>query len=130
MPLVWAHSEFIKLAASMKLGRPYSRPEPVWLRYAGKRPEITHAHWTLRMPVGNVPRGRPIRFLFDQPTLVHWGRDDWQDISNAVTKPGALGLHVTEVAAARLSSANAIQFALQDVASGDWLEGNRNIRIV
>jgi glucoamylase len=130
MPLVWAHGEFIKLAASLKLGKPADRPEPVWLRYGGKRPQITRAHWTCRMPVSNVPRGRPIRFLFRDATLVHWGRDNWQDVSNAVTKPGALGLQVAEIPAERLAEANAIQFALQDVTSGNWIEGNRTIRIV
>ncbi len=130
MPLVWAHGEFIKLAASIKTGRPLSRPEPVWLRYAGKRSEITQAHWTLRMPVGNAPRGRPLRFLFERPTLVHWGRDDWHDVDNARTRPGALGLHVAEITADRLAKANSISFALQDVTSGTWMAGNRTIRIV
>jgi hypothetical protein len=68
--------------------------------------------------------------LFRDATLVHWGRDNWQDVSNAVTKPGALGLQVAEIPAERLAEANAIQFALQDVTSGNWIEGNRTIRIV
>jgi glucoamylase len=130
MPLVWAHGEFVKLAASLQLRRPSDRPEEVWLRYAGKRPQITRAHWTQRMPVSNVPRGCPISFIFEQPTLVHWGRDDWQDITNAHTRSGFLGLHVAEIPAERLANANSIQFALQDAQSGEWHAGNRTIRIV
>jgi glucoamylase len=130
MPLVWAHGEFVKLAASLQLRRPSDRPEQVWLRYAGKRPQITHAHWTLRMPVSNVPRGCPLSFLFGRPTRIHWGRDDWQDISDALTEPDFLGLHVAELAAERLAGANVIRFAYQDVASGQWGAGDHAIRIV
>ncbi|GAC1336010.1 MAG: glucan 1,4-alpha-glucosidase [Beijerinckiaceae bacterium] len=130
MPLVWAHGEFIKLAASLQLGQPVDRPEAVWLRYGGKRPDVSCAHWTWRMPVSNAPRGRPIRFLFEQPTRVHWGRDGWQDVADALTQPGFLGLHVAEIAAVRIGEASAIRFALQDVASGRWSTQDRSIRIV
>jgi glucoamylase len=130
MPLVWAHGEFVKLAASLQLHRPTDRPQDVWLRYGGKRPQISRAHWTLRMPVSNAPRGCPICFLLDRPTLVHWGHDDWKNISNAFTRPDFLGLHVAEIPAESLGKANAVQFALQDAASGEWHEGNRTIRIV
>jgi glucoamylase len=130
MPLVWAHGEFIKLAASLQLREPSDRPQEVFARYAGKRPQIASAHWTQRMPASNAPRGCPICFLFDRPTHIHWGRDDWRDISDAVTKPGLLGLHVAEIPAERILGANLIRFALQDVASGEWSNRDRMIRIV
>jgi glucoamylase len=130
MPLVWAHGEFIKLAASLQLRRPSDRPEQVWLRYGGKRPDIACAHWTLRMPVSNAPRACPIRFLFERPTRIHWGRDEWQDVSDAVTRRGFLGLHVAEIAAERLIAAKLIRFAHQDIASGEWGKCDRTIRLV
>jgi hypothetical protein len=82
------------------------------------------------MPVSHAPRGCPICFLFDQPTRIHWGRDDWQDVSDAVTEPGFLGLHIAEIPAERLAKANAIRFALQEIASARWGDGDRIIRIV
>jgi hypothetical protein len=77
-----------------------------------------------------VPRGCPLSFLFGRPTRIHWGRDDWQDISDALTQPDFLGLHVAELAAERLAGANVIRFAYQDVASGEWGAGDHAIRIV
>lgn len=38
MPLVWAHAEFIKLAASVAVGSPVDRPAHVFERYAGRPP--------------------------------------------------------------------------------------------
>jgi glucoamylase len=130
MPLVWAHGEFIKLAASLQLHRPSDRPQQVWQRYAGKRPQTSCAYWTLRMPVSQAPRNCPIRFLFGQPTRIHWGRDDWQNISDEITKPGILGLHLATISTQALAQANSIRFAYQDIASGRWGDGDRTIRII
>jgi glucoamylase len=129
MPLVWAHGEFIKLAASLLLQRPNDRPEQVWLRYGGKRPQVSGAHWTLRMPVASVPRGHRIRFIFERPTRIHWGHDEWQDIADEMTEPGMLGLHIADLAAERLANAQAVRFAYQDVESGQWGDRDRTIRI-
>jgi hypothetical protein len=82
------------------------------------------------MPVTQVPRNSPIRFLFDWPTRIHWGRDDWQNVSDELTKPGMLGLHVAEIPADSLTQANSIRFALQDIAGGKWGDGDRTIRII
>ena len=79
MPLVWAHAEFVKLATSIRAGRPVDRPEAVWLRYAGRRPHPAHAHWAPWMPVATIRRGQSLRVLSDVPTAVRWrvaGRDD------------------------------------------------------
>ena len=35
MPLVWAHAEYLKLAASRELKRPFDRPEAVWAALPG-----------------------------------------------------------------------------------------------
>ncbi len=45
MPLVWAHSEFIKLCYSRALGRPVDRPAATWARYGGERPKIDYDFW-------------------------------------------------------------------------------------
>ena len=57
MPLVWAHAEFIKLAASRQLKRPFDRPEAVWQRYSGKRPTPDFALWMPRVPVDEIDAG-------------------------------------------------------------------------
>ena len=44
MPLVWAHSEFIKLCYSRALGHPVDRPAPPGSAIRGKRPEDRLRH--------------------------------------------------------------------------------------
>jgi glucoamylase len=50
MPLVWAHAEFIKLAASRQLKRPFDRPDAVRQRSSEKRTTPDFALWMPRVP--------------------------------------------------------------------------------
>jgi glucoamylase len=129
MPLVWAHAEFMKLVASLRLGRPIGRPEPVWLRYGGIKPTASRAHWTRRMPVGWIRPGQRLRLILEAPSLVHWGLDDWQDASDALTTVGALGLHVVDLPTEGLDTGQRILFSVQDLAAERWIEQDRVILI-
>ncbi|WP_406853554.1 glycoside hydrolase family 15 protein [Alsobacter sp. KACC 23698] len=129
MPLVWAHAEFAKLALSLSRGRPIDRPEAVWLRYEGRRPVAERAHWTRKMPVGTMRAGQSLRFIFDEPTLMHWGLDGWTQPRDASSAPGLLGLHVVDVDPEALAGAERVDFSCQDVGTGRWIETDRRIRI-
>ena len=130
MPLVWAHAEFIKLTKSLRLGRPVDRPEPVWLRYAGVKPCAARAHWTQHMRIGTIRAGQALRLVFAEPTLVHWGIDDWQQPTDTLTVPGMLGLHVADLAIEALAAGQRIVFSVQDLATGSWVEDDRAIEVV
>ncbi|MCO6417402.1 glycoside hydrolase family 15 protein [Siccirubricoccus sp. KC 17139] len=129
MPLVWAHAEFMKLTASLQLGRPVDRPEPVWLRYGGNRPAASRAHWTRRMPVGWIRAGQGLRLALETPSLIHWGLDDWQNPRDVPTVAGALGLHLADLATEGLEVGRRIVFSIQELESGRWIEQDRAIVI-
>lgn len=129
MPLVWAHAEFVKLAASLRLGRPIDRPESVWLRYGGARPVSRRAHWSRRTPVGWIGQGQTLRLLLERPALVHWGLDDWREAGDARTAPGMLGLHVTDLATEALQAGRRVIFSILDLLTGNWIERDRQVAV-
>lgn len=57
MPLVWAHSEYIKLCYSRVLGYPIDRPAATWNRYHGLRPETSQDPWGPRYRPRHVRAG-------------------------------------------------------------------------
>jgi glucoamylase len=130
MPLVWAHAEFVKLAASLRHGHPVDRPEAVWLRYGGVKPQFVQAHWTRRMPVARIPQGVPLRLILAAPALVHWGFDDWRHAADAGSRPGSLGLHVVDVPTEKMDNGESLRFSIQDLTSGDWIENDRLVQII
>jgi glucoamylase len=130
MPLVWAHAELVKLAASLRLGRPVDRPEPVWLRYNGTKPRPMRAHWSRRMPVGSMRSGQSLRLILGSPSLVHWSQDSWQSSNNVSTKANSLGLHLADLPTESLTAGQRITFSIKVLDSGNWVESDRVVAVV
>ncbi len=113
MPLVWAHSEFIKLASSMALGRPFDRPEAVWKRYEGRRPETPWAHWSPNVRLRRIPSGKRLRICLPQPAMIHWGTDGWHNAADIVTRETGLGIHMVELPTASLQPGQRVDFTFR-----------------
>ena len=120
MPLVWAHAEFVKLAASRQLERPFDRPEAVWQRYQGRRPTPDYALWMLRFPIEEIEAGHALRICLPEPASVHWGVDGWQRITDTATVDLGLGLHVADIAGSLLASFKRLDFTIRWTASLRW----------
>lgn len=130
MPLVWAHAEYVKLVSSMKLGRPFDRPEPVWKRYEAECPDATVAFWTPKAPLGEASRGMGLSLLLPAPAVVHWGRDDWEEPQDASTTGGGLGLHRFDFPEAALSGSSSLVFTLRWEETGEWEGQDYHVSIV
>ncbi len=93
MPLAWAHAEYIKLACSIAAGYPVDRPEPVWARYRGKRPDANVWYWSPQAPVRTMPAGRRLGVCLPVPATIHWQGDDGHEQALA-THALAMGVHI------------------------------------
>jgi glucoamylase len=112
MPLAWAHAEFIKLAHSWAIGRPFDRPEAVWQRYNGQRPKLNFALWSPSAPILSIETGQTLRICLQRPATIHW-RTFETDTQRTATTPTGLGLHVTEIDTSRLTANQKLQFIVQ-----------------
>lgn len=120
MPLVWAHAEFIKLAVSRALQRPFDRPEAPWQRYGGKRPDPMHAIWTPRFPIPQVRAGQTICLALPRPARVHYGRDGWQHVADIDTGDSGLTLHVAQLPSSGLAAGSHVEFTLFWIDTATW----------
>lgn len=96
MPLAWAHAEFIKLACSIIEGRPVDRPEPLWARYQGKRPQAGVWYWLPQVPLKTLPANVRLGFCLPQPATIIWRCDTGSEQSVATTAV-ALGVHIARL---------------------------------
>ncbi len=120
MPLAWAHAEFVKLAASYVLGRVFDRPEAVWRRYAGMRPDAATWVWTPGAPIAHLAAGRALLILLPRPASLHLGFDGWQDIRDLPSRPAGLGLHGITLASTLLQGRRCLDFTWF-WREGEWL---------
>ncbi len=119
MPLVWAHAEYLKLAASRELKRPFDRPAAVWSRYRGERPQLRRLIWTEQAPLTQIPEGCALTIALRAPGAIRWGLDGWADARDQETRPSALGLHLLDIDTPRLHAGRTLDFTYR--SGGDWV---------
>jgi glucoamylase len=128
MPLAWAHAEFVKLAASHALGRVVDRPQSVWRRYAGNRPDATTWVWTPGAPISRVPPGKDLLILLPLPARLHLGFEGWSNIQDLTSMPLGLELHGINLSSSLLAGHHRLDFTWQ-WWEGDWVGEDFHIEL-
>lgn len=130
MPLVWAHAEFAKLAASRALGRPFDRPEAVWQRYRGRAPTPALAIWSLQSRIMSIRSGQVLCVLVPGAARVHYGIDGWNAVTECASADTGLGQQVVQLPSAGLPAGSTIDFTLFWVDAQIWDGHDHHVDIV
>ena len=129
MPLVWAHSEFVKLCYSRAAGHFVDRPWNTWTRYQGTAPKIDYDFWGPNAHPQTLQAGKKLSILLKLPARVHWGVNGWQDIGDIDTRDTGLGLEIADLPVTNLTSGQTIQFTFLWRDSGAWEGRDYEVRI-
>lgn len=113
MPLVWAHAEFIKLAYSWALKRPFDRPRLVWERYRGQRSNLVFDIWSLGAPISTLEAGKILRICLSKPGNVYWHMRDKGMPQQTATSPAGLGLHFADIDTRQLEPNQTLHFSVK-----------------
>jgi glucoamylase len=120
MPLVWAHSEFIKLCYSRALGYPIDRPVATWNRYRGTRPNTNRVIWGPKYHPRRLRAGNALTIALAAPARVHWGVEDWQNVTDVDTQDTGLGVFSADLPTAALPAGETIRFTFFWLSEGRW----------
>jgi glucoamylase len=110
MPLVWAHSEFIKLCYSRALGQPVDRPTAAWTRYRGVRPTVDCDIWGPNARPRWLRSGNSLCIALKASARVHWGINGWKEVKDVDTRDTGLGIHAVDLPVAMLKAGETVQF--------------------
>jgi glucoamylase len=98
MPLLWAHSEYVKLHRSAADGKVFDLVEPAYDRYArgnGERQAIEV--WKSNRQVQSVSAGTILRIQANSPFLLHWTSDDWEHSADTTSQGTAIGIEFVDI---------------------------------
>jgi glucoamylase len=109
-PLVWGHSELIKLIALRSTGHPIERLTAVAARYSRPPALPTTTHWRTQVPVRELRPGCDLVVEDLRPFTLHVGHDDWVDVSDGDSVAGPFGIHGVRLSSAETRSWGSIQF--------------------
>lgn len=115
-PLVWAHSELIKLNAALRDGRPVELLAGI----AAHRATVAAgppSHWRDDTPLASVAAGRELLIDGAAPFVAHVGHDGWSDTVDLPSSPLGLGRHGVRLVPA--PGSRTVQFTRR-AADGSW----------
>jgi len=116
MPLVWAHSECIKLVRSLADGEVFDLPPQTVRRYLGESSPAQLVFWKFDFQRRSVPAGLRARLELMSPATVLWTTDDWNTTDEIQSMDSGLGIHYADLDTAELDSGTRVQFTFF------WLE--------
>ena len=119
-PLVWAHSEYIKLRRSLRDGRIFDQPPQPVQRYQIEKRTSRYCDWRFNNKCRTMPRGKQLRISLLSPALVHWSFDGWQTAQDSRTRDTGLGMHVVDLPADQLGSGKDIVFTIHWEQEKRW----------
>ncbi len=110
MPLVWAHSEHIKLCRSLADGAVFDCPPQTLARYAEGGTPARVQPWRPDWKAATVAAGRVLRLDLAEPTQVTWSADGWATSATVSTTDTGVGLHVAELDVSAFPPGREIRF--------------------
>ena len=109
-PLVWAHSEYIKLRRSIRDGKIFDQPPQTVQRYQKEKPVRQIFGWRFNNKTRCVPRNKTLRIVLLSPSRVHWSTDRWQTSHDTDTRDTGLGTHILDMPTASLPVGGQVVF--------------------
>jgi glucoamylase len=121
-PLVWAHSEYIKLRRSLLDGKIFDQPPQTVERYLTKKTSAQYFNWRFNNKPRTLPCGKKLRLLTLDPAVVHWSIDGWQTAHDNDSQDSGWNLHYTDLPTETLATGRRVVFTFFWKNVG-WWEG-------
>jgi glucoamylase len=109
-PLVWAHSEYIKLRRSLRDGRVFDQPPQTVQRYIIEKRHCRYFFWIFNNKARTMPCGKTLRIALLSPATVHWSMDSWKTSLDTHTRDTGLGVHVADLPTDKIPVSHEIVF--------------------
>jgi glucoamylase len=129
MPLVWAHSEYVKLRRSLQEGRVFDMPPQAVQRYIERRTASPYSLWRFNHKCQTLPAGRRLRVEVLAPARIRWSSDEWKTSGDIETRDTGLSLHVADLDTQGLQKGKKISFTLYWPGEDRWEGSSFEVRV-
>jgi glucoamylase len=119
-PLVWAHSEYIKLRRSLADGKIFDQPPQTVERYLTRKISAQYFNWRFNNKPRTLPCGKKLRLLLMDPAMVHWSFDSWQTVQDSDSEESGWNLQHLDLPTETLAVGRQIIFTFFWKNAGRW----------
>ena len=128
-PLVWAHSEYVKLRRSIREGRIFDQPPQTVQRYLVEKPKRQIFGWRFNNKKHSIPRNKTLRIVLLMPGRVHWSVDGWKTSQDTDARDTGMGIYTLDLPTASLPSGGEAVFTFFWPQNGRWEGTNYSVKV-
>ncbi len=129
MPLVWAHSEYLKLSRSLQDGKVFDMPPQPVQRYQVDKVDSHFSIWRFNHKCRTMPTGQNLRIESLTRAVVHWSEDGWNTVHDTQTRDTGIGIHLVDLNTADLKAGRNIDFTFYWPEADRWEPVNYSISV-
>jgi glucoamylase len=129
MPLVWAHSEYIKLRHSLHDNKLFDMPAQTVQRYVEQHTGSSLAIWRFNHKTQSMAAGKALRIETPAPAVVHWSSDGWTTSQDTQTRDTGLGMHLADLPTGQMPTGTVVTFTFRWLAEDRWEGANFQVSI-
>ena len=129
-PLVWAHSEYIKLVRSLKDGKIFDQPPQTAKRYCLEQRKAVYWSWRFNNKCRTVPQGKDLRIALLAPATVRWSDDDWSTVHDTQTQDSNIGIYFADLPTRALEAERTVVFTFYWPDAQKWEGSDFSVIVV
>ena len=129
MPLVWAHSEYVKLMRSLKDNKIFDMPPQTERRYIKETHPSNLIIWKFNHKCHTINKGMTLRIELRTEAIVRWSIDDWKTFKESKTIDTGLSIHYVDLPTTNLKIPTKVSFTFHWLALDKWEGTNYEIQI-
>ena len=119
-PLVWAHSEYIKLRRSVRDNKIFDQPPQTVQRYLIEKHGRPHCGWRFNNKIRTIPRNQILRIALLTPARIRWSIDNWNTSHDTDTRDTGLGIYTLHLPTASLPPGGQVVFTFLWPTENRW----------
>ena len=129
MPLTWAHSEYLKLCASVANKKVIDMPLLTQDRYIKATNTVNFKIWSFDNPIQQISKGKFLRIQSKAPCLVVWSDYNWETDYNIETEDYGIGIYKADLHL-KNKNASSFEFTFYWKNSDTWEGKNYSVKII
>jgi glucoamylase len=128
-PLVWAHSEYVKLRRSIRDGKIFDQPPQTVQRYLKEKHVRQIFGWRFNNKTRSIPRNKTLRIVLLSPAQVRWSLDNWTTSHDTDTRDTGLDIFTLDLPTASLPAGSEAVFTFFWPQENRWEETEYRVTI-
>jgi glucoamylase len=130
MPLVWAHSEYMKLCRSIHDEDVFDMPLQTQERYIKQGKTSDCDFWRFNRKVSSISsKKKKLRIEANDAFILHWSADGWETVQDTDSNKVRLGMHILDLDITSLKAGNVIKFTFYWPEFDKWEERDFEVEI-